>query len=83
MWGVLYADQKAIKLGKEVSANHSDYFETAFARSYLVTQKLLCDRNNKLLVSNQREHDIMVVPYQVEKNIDSDLNIISILLKCL
>ena len=29
------------------------------------------DRNNNLLVSNQRCHDIMVVPYQVEKNIDT------------
>jgi len=29
------------------------------------------DRNNKLLVSNQRGHDIMVIPYQVENNIDT------------
>ena len=29
------------------------------------------DRNNKLLISNQRGHDIMIVPYQVEKNIDT------------
>ena len=29
------------------------------------------DRNNKLLISNQRGHDIMVVPYQISKNIDT------------
>ena len=29
------------------------------------------DRNQKLLVSNQRGHDIMVVPYQISKNIDT------------
>ena len=29
------------------------------------------DRNNTLLVSNQRAQDIMVVPYQVEKDIDT------------
>jgi len=29
------------------------------------------DRNNTLLVSNQRAQDIMIIPYQVEKNIDT------------
>ena len=29
------------------------------------------DRNNFLLVSNQRAHDIMVVPYQIKKNLDT------------
>ena len=29
------------------------------------------DRNNKLLVSNQRAHDIMIIPYQVEYDIDT------------
>lgn len=31
------------------------------------------DRNGTLLVSNQRAHDIMVVPYQLPKNIDTVL----------
>jgi len=29
------------------------------------------DRNNKLLVSNQRGHDIMIVPYQISNDIDT------------
>tara|TARA_Y100000814_G_C11984923_1_gene282906 strand:+ start:197 stop:505 length:309 start_codon:yes stop_codon:yes gene_type:complete len=31
------------------------------------------DRNQKLLVSNKRVHDIMIVPYQLSKNIDTIL----------
>tara|TARA_Y100000994_G_scaffold159072_1_gene130392 strand:- start:31567 stop:33303 length:1737 start_codon:yes stop_codon:yes gene_type:complete len=31
------------------------------------------DRNNKLLVSNARAHDIMITPYQLESNIDTAL----------
>ena len=31
------------------------------------------DRNHKLLVSNKRVHDIMIVPYQLSKNIDTIL----------
>ena len=29
------------------------------------------DRNNNLLVSNQRAHDIMIVPYQLNKKLDT------------